>query len=342
VALSGGREKGHVMNRSRRQFLHLATGSAALPVMSRIAGAQAYPTRPVTIVVAFAPGGGSDVIARILAEHMRVSLGQPVIIENVTGANGSIGSGRAARAASDGYTLVIGNWNTHVANGVLYGLPYDVVKDFEPISLLASNPQLILAKKAMPANNLAGLIAWLKANPDKASMATAGVGSPAHVGGVLFQNATDTRFQFVPYRGGDVPAMQDLMAGYIDIMIGAPTASLPQVRAGNIKVYAVTAKNRLPAASDIPTVDDAGLPGFYMSNWYALFAPKGTPKNVIDKLNAAVVNALADPTVRSRLADQGQELPTRDQQAPEALAAFQKAEIERWWPIIKAANIRAE
>jgi tripartite-type tricarboxylate transporter receptor subunit TctC len=323
----------------RRHFLHLAAGAAALPVAPRIA--RGYPTRPIMMIVTFPPGGGADGIARIVAERMRVALGQPVIIENVGGANGSIGVGRAARSAGDGYTLVIGLWNTHVANGALYTLSYDVIKDFEPISLFASNPHLIVAKKTMPADDLKGLIAWLKANPEKASQGHPGVGSPGHVSGVLFQNISGTRFQFVPYRGGG-PAMQDLVAGQIDMMIEPPTASLPQVRAGTIKVYAVTANSRMAAAPDIPTVDEAGLPGLYLSNWYALFAPKGTPKNVIDRLNAAVGDALADPAVRSRLAEQGQELPTREQQTPAALVALQNAEIEKWWPIIKTANIKGE
>src|SRR5262245_1512717 len=301
------------MKLPRRQFLHLAAGAAALPVVSRVARAQTYPTRPIMMIVPFPPGGGASAIARILAERMRVTLGQPLIIENVGGANGSIGVGRAARSASDGYTLVMGLWNTHVANGALYTLSYDVMKDFEPISLFASNPHLIVAKRAMPADDLKGLIAWLKANPEKASQGHPGVSSPGHVSGVLFQNISGTRFQFVPYRGGG-PAMQDLVAGQIDMMIEPPTASLPQVRAGTIKVYAVTANSRIAAAPDIPTVDEAGLPGLYLSNWYALFAPKGTPKNVIDRLNAAVGDALSDPAVRSRLADQGQELPMREQQ----------------------------
>jgi tripartite-type tricarboxylate transporter receptor subunit TctC len=343
------------MKLPRRKFLHLAAGAAALPAVSRIARAQAYPTRAITMVVPFAPGGGASAIARILAERMRVTLGQPLIIENVGGANGSIGVGRVARSRGDGYTLVLGLWNTHVANSALYALSYDVTKDFEPVSLFASNPLLIVAKNAVPADDLKGLIAWLKANPGKASQGHPGVGSPGHIGGVLFQNMTNTSFQFVPYRGSG-PAMQDLVAGQINMMIEPPTASLPQVRAGTIKVYAVTAHSRIAAAKvyavtahsriaaapDIPTVDEAGLPAFYLSNWYALFAPRGTPRNVIDTLNAAVVEALADPEVRSRLAAQGQELPTRDQQTPEALAALQKADVERWVSIIKAANIKGE
>jgi tripartite-type tricarboxylate transporter receptor subunit TctC len=312
-----------------------------LACVSTGAGAQVYPSRPITIIVPFPAGGPSDTLARILAERMRVSLGQPIIIENVTGASGSIGAGRVARAAPDGYTLSLGTSTTHVINGAVLTLQYDVLNDFEPVSLLATNPQLIVARKTMPAKDLKELIAWLKANPDKESQGTSGAGSAIHLAGVLFQKVTGTRFQFVPYRGA-TPALQDLVAGQIDIMIDLASNSLPQVRAGTIRAYAVTAKSRLATAPDIPTVDEAGLPGFYVSAWHALFAAKGTPKNVIAKLNAAVVDALADPVVRQRLADLGNETPPREQQTPEALAAFHKAEIEKWWPIIKAANIKSE
>ena len=306
-----------------------------------IALAQTYPSRPVTMVVPYAAGGPTDVIGRIVAEGMRASLGQPIIIENVGGAQGSIGVGRVARAVADGYTLSIGDWSTHVVNGAIYALQYDTLKDFEPIALLVSNPYLVVARKTMPANDLKGLIAWLKANPGNALVGTAGVGGPPHLGGVLLQNATATRLQFVPYRGGG-PYMQDLVAGQIDMVIDNPANALPQVRAGTIKAYAVTAKSRMAAAPDIPTVDEAGLPGLYFSNWKALWAPARTPKDVIAKLNGAAMAALADKTVRARLADLGQEIYPRDQQKPEALAAFQKAEIEKWWPIIKAANIKGE
>jgi tripartite-type tricarboxylate transporter receptor subunit TctC len=293
------------------------------------------------MIVSFAAGGPTDVVGRIMAERVRALLGQTVVIENVTGAGGSIAVGRVARAAPDGYTLGIGQWTTHVVNGAIYALAYDLLNDFEPISLIARFPQLIVAKNATPANDLKGLIAWLRANPDKVSAGTAGAGSPQHVGGVLFQNMTATRFHFVPYRGG-APAMQDLVAGQIDMMIDTPTNSLPHVRAGKIKAYAVTAKTRSEAAPDIPTVDEAGLPEFYLSIWSALWAPKGTPKDVIGTLNAAVVTALADPAVRQRFADLGQEIFPREQQTPGALYAHHKAEIEKWWPIIKAAGIKAE
>ncbi len=301
--------------------------------------AQGYPSRPITMVVPFPAGGSTDVIGRIVSERMRASLGQPIIIENVGGAGGSIGVGRVARASPDGYMLDIGQWDTHVANGATYKLSYDLMQDFEPIALLSSNPLLILAKKAMPADDLKGLIAWLKANPDKASQAIPTAGS--HVAGILLQKETGTRFAFVPYRGGG-PAMQDLVAGQIDMMIIQAAVALPQVRAGAIKAYAVTAKSRFAAAPDIPTVDEAGTPGLHIAGWFGLFAPKGTPKDVIRKLNAAAAEALGDPTVRARLADVGQEIPPSDQQTPEALAAFHKAEVEKWWPIIKAANIKGE
>jgi tripartite-type tricarboxylate transporter receptor subunit TctC len=340
IADAGGQREG-AMQIPRRQFLHLAAGVAAQPAVSSVARAQTYPTRPVTIVVPFTPGGGSDAIGRIVAERMRVSLGQPLVIENVGGANGIIGVGRAARAAPDGYTLVMGLWNTHVANAALYALSYDVLKDFEPISLLASSPLLITAKKTMQANDLKELIAWLKANPGRASQGIPGFGSIPHVAGVFLQNITGARYAFVPYRGSGA-AMTDLLAGQIDLIFDTPPGTIPQMRAGTIKVFAVAAKSRLAMAPDIPTVDEAGLPGFFMSSWYALFAPNGTSRDIITKLNAAVVEALADSKVRSRLADQGQEIPARGEQTPEALGEFQKSEIEKWLPILKAAGIKTE
>jgi tripartite-type tricarboxylate transporter receptor subunit TctC len=288
--------------------------------------------------VPYAAGGPTDTVGRVIAERMRASLGQPVVIENVGGANGSIGVGRVARAAPDGYTLCLGVWNTHVSNGALYTLPYDVLNDFEPVSLLASFSSMIVARKAMPANDLKELIAWLKANPG-ASQGSAGVGSMGHIGGVYFQNAIGTRIQHVPYRGS-APAMQDLVAGQIDMMIDAPVVILPQLRAGTIKAFAVLAKSRLAQATDIPTVDEAGLPGFHVSNWFGFWVPKGTPKDIVSSLNVAAVSSLADPTVRQKLADLGFEIPAREQLTPEALGTFQKAEIDRWWPIIKAANVK--
>lgn len=306
-----------------------------------VAFAQAYPSHPVTIIVPFAAGGPTDVIARLLAQHMGTTLGQTVVVENVPGANGNIGVGRVARAAPDGYTLSIGHWSTHVVNGAVYSLPYDVLRDFEPIALISTNAYVIVAKDSIPAKDLKGLVEWLKANPDKANEGTAGPGSPQHVSGVFFQNATGTRFQFIAYRGA-APAIQDLLAGNIDLIIDDPTNCLPHVRSGKIKAFAVTAPQRLAAAPNIPTVDEAGLPGFYFSRWHALWAPKGTPKEVIAKLNAAVIAALDDSAVRSRLADLGQDVFPRDQQTPAALAVRHKAEIEKWWPIIKAAGIKSE
>jgi tripartite-type tricarboxylate transporter receptor subunit TctC len=330
------------MKLPRRKFLHLTAGAAAQPAVSRIARAQTYPTRPITMVVPYGAGGPGDTIGRIVAEHFRGSLSQPVIIENVAGASGTIGVGRVARAKPDGYTLVLGNWATHVLNGPMFGLEYDLQKDFEPVALVSNDPLLIVAKKSLPAKDLKEFLAWLKANPGKASQGTTGAGGISTVLGLSFQKEADTRFNFVPYRGGLGSAMLDLVAGQIDFMIDTAANSLPQVRTGAIKAYAVTAKSRLPAAPDIPTVDEAGLSGFYALNWQAIFVPKGTPADVIAKLNGAVVAALADPTVQRRLATIGQEIFPRERQTPEALGALQKAEIEKWWPIIKAANIKGE
>jgi tripartite-type tricarboxylate transporter receptor subunit TctC len=329
------------MNLPRRRFLQLAGAASALPILSGGANAQTFPARPITIVVPFAAGGPIDALVRVTAEAMRGTLGQPLIIENVSGAAGNIGVGRVARAAPDGYTLVTGFWGTHVVNGAIYALPYDVVNDFEPILLMSRNAQIVVARKTMPANDLKGLIDWLKANPDVAAAGTSGVGSPQHVFGVFFQHATGTRFRFVPYRGA-APTMQDLVGGRIDLMFADQTTSLPQVRTGNIRAYAVTGNRPLAAAPDIPTVDEAGLLGFYCSVWSALFAPKGTPKDIIAKLNAAAVGALAGTAVRERLAELGQQIVPREEQTPEALAALQRAEIEKWWPIIRAAGIRAD
>jgi tripartite-type tricarboxylate transporter receptor subunit TctC len=282
-----------------------------------------------------------DMVGRIVAERMRSSLGQAVIIENVSGAAGSLGVGRGARSAADGYTISLGNFSSHVLAAAIYPLQFDVLKDFEPVALLASNPQLVISKNAIPAKDPKGLIDWLKANPDQASAGIAGTGSVSHVAGVFFQKETGTRFQFVPYRGVNL-AQQDLIGGQIDLLFDQAVNALTNVRAGKMRAHAVTAKTRLDSAPDVPTVDEAGLPGFYMSVWNALWVPKGTAKEVIAKLNAAAVDSLADPVVRRRLSDLALELPPRDQQTPEALGAFHKAEVEKWWPIIRAANIKAE
>jgi len=320
---------------------HVLLAAIGLAVAVPNATAQVYPTRPITIVVPFAAGGPTDTIARMMAEPMRAALGQPVIIENAVGAGGSLGVGRVARAAPDGYTVSIGNWSTHVVNGAIYALPYDLLNDLEPVALLATNPQLIVTKNSVPARDVKQLIGWLKENGGKATAGTAGAGSASHIGGIFFENLTGTRFQFAPYRG-TAPAMQDLAAGHIDLMFDQAINSLPQVRAGNIRAYAVTSKSRHVLLPEVPTVDEAGLPGFYISVWHALWISKGTPKEIIAKLNAAVVEALAEPKVRQRLADLAQETPLRQEQTPSALHAFQKAEIEKWWPLIKAANIKGE
>jgi tripartite-type tricarboxylate transporter receptor subunit TctC len=326
----------------RRRLLSLVAAAAAIPALSCAALAQSYPTRPITMIIPFAAGGPTDVIGRLLAERMRTTLGQSVIAENSTGAGGTIGVGRLARATPDGYTIGMGIWSTHVVNGAIYTLQYDLVKDFAPVTLISWElGTVIVAKKATPAKDLRELIEWLKAGQGRATFGTAGVGSPPHIGGVLFQNLSGAPFQFVHYRGASQVA-QDLVGGQIDIAVDSPTTSLPQVRAGLIKAYAVTAKSRLPAAPDIPTTGEAGLPGMYLSVWFALWAPKGTPQDVIAKLNSAARHALNDPSMGSRLTDLGQEIVPPDQQTPEALSAMQKTDIEKWWPIIKAAGIKAE
>jgi tripartite-type tricarboxylate transporter receptor subunit TctC len=293
------------------------------------------------MVVPVPAGGAMDTNARLVAEGMRTTLGQPVVIENVTGASGSIGVGRVARAAPDGHTITYAAFVTHVVNGAVYPLQYDVLTDFEPVAFIAGTPWLICAKKDLPADDLKSLIAWLKANPDKASSGTAGPGSPSHLGAILFQNITSTRFQLIPYRG-TAPSIPDLVSGTLDMAILDPITSLPQFRGGRIKVFAVMAKSRTATTPDIPTVDEAGAPGLHISPWQAVWAPKGTPKDVIAKLNAAVVHALNDPGIRKKLADQSYEIGPPEEQTPEYLGAFHKAEIERWWPIIKAAGIKPQ
>ena len=305
------------------------------------AQAQIYPSKPITMIVPFAAGGPADALARIMGERMRGTLGQPVIIENVAGATGTIGVARVVQAAPDGHTIGIGHVGTHVQNGALHQLPYDLLKDLEPIALLPANPSLIVAKKALPASDLKELIAWLKANPDKASAGTAGIGSGAHIALAYLQSATGTRLQIVPYRGGGA-VLNDLVAGHIDLTIDQVSNSIAMVRSGSVRAFAITSKARLAAAPDIPTVAEAGLPGLEMSTWYGLWAPKGTPRDSIAKLNAAVVESLADPALRARFTELGMEIPPRERQSPEALGTFQKAEAEKWWPIIKAAGIKIE
>ena len=306
-----------------------------------IAAAENYPTHPITMIVPFPAGGATDTLARFLAEKMRPILGQPIIIENVAGAAGSIGVGRAVRSPADGYTLSIGTSTTHMLTGGLYALPFDLLRDLEPVVGIGSEPLLIVGRKDLPANDLKGLIAWLKANPDKASVGIAGVGATGHLTGISFQKETGSKFQFVPYRG-NAPAMQDLLAGQIDFMIEPASNFKSLVASRSVKPFAITGKARLPSSPDIPTADEAGLPGFFASLWYGLWVPKDTPKDIIAKLNATLVQVLADPMVKKRLDDLGIQITPPAQQSPEALRAFQKAETERWWPIIKASNIKAE
>jgi tripartite-type tricarboxylate transporter receptor subunit TctC len=306
-----------------------------------MAAAQNYPARPITMIVPFPAGGATDTLARFLAERMRPILGQPIIIENIAGAAGSIGVGRAVRSPADGYTLSIGTSTTHMLTGGLYALSFDLLKDLEPIILIGSEPLLIVGKKTLPADDLKGLIAYLEANPDKASVGVAGVGATGHLAGISFQKATATKFQFVPYRG-NAPAMQDLLAGQIDFMIEPASNFKSLVAAGSVKPFAITGRTRLPSSPDIPTADEAGLPGFFASLWYGLWVPKATPKEIITTLNGTMTRLLADPSVKERFADLGIQITPLGQQSPEALRAYQKAEAERWWPIIKAANLKAE
>jgi tripartite-type tricarboxylate transporter receptor subunit TctC len=330
------------MNMQRRQFLTLLTGAATTSPASLFASAEDYPSRPITLIVGFAAGGPTDVYARILAESLQNSLGVPVRVENVNGAAGSIGAGRVAAAAPDGHTLSIGpGMTTHVINGAIYDLSYNVVTDFTPVALLSFLPQVILSKKSIPAEDLKGLIVWLKSDPGTAMQATSGVGSPGHVAGVLFQKETDTQFGFVPYRGLG-PAVQDLIAGRVDLMIDAGLGSMQFVRDGSIKAYAIMTNDRLTMAPEIPTVDEAGVPGLYTSLWQAMFAPKDTPPDIVTKINQAIVTALADPGIRSRLEKFGHVIASREQQSPQTLGTYQKSEIARWWPIIKTAGIRPE
>jgi tripartite-type tricarboxylate transporter receptor subunit TctC len=306
-----------------------------------MAAAQNYPTHAMTMIVPFPAGGATDTLARLLAEKMRAVLGQPVIIENVAGAAGSLGVGRAVRSPADGYTLSIGTSTTHMLTGGLYALQFDLLKDLEPVIQIGSEPLLIVGRKSLPADDLKGLIAYLKTNPDKASVGIAGVGATGHLTGISFQKETGTRFQFVPYRG-NAPAMQDLLAEQIDFMIEPSSNFKSLVGAGSVKPYAITGRTRLPSSPDIPTADEAGVAGFFASLWYGLWVPKDTPKDIIAKLNATMVQMLADPSVQKRFDELGIQITPLAQQSPEALRGFQKAEAERWWPIIKASNLKAE
>ena len=329
------------MKLQRRRFLQLAAGAAAMPVLARPAIAQAYPSKPITLIVPYAAGGPTDSIARILAERMRVTLGQTVIVENTTGAGGTIAVGRLFRSTPDGYTIGLGQNGSHVVTGATYSnLPYNLLTDFQPLTLVTDAPFFMAGKKALPANDLKELIAWMKGNGDKTVFGNGGNGSISHMCGLRFLDLTKTAAQIVPYRG-NAPAMQDLVGGQIDIMVADPVTGVPQVKGKTIKGYAVTAKQRLKTLPEMPTVDEAGLPGYHVSLWHGLWLPKGVAAPIVQKLQASAVDALADKTVQTKLASLGQEIYPRDRQNGEALAAHQKAEIETWWPIIKKSGIKA-
>jgi tripartite-type tricarboxylate transporter receptor subunit TctC len=317
---------------------------AALTMLAMVstATAQNFPSRPITIIVPFSAGGPSDAMARILAERMKTTLGETVLVENVTGAGGSVGVGRAVRSPPDGYTISFGHLGTHVANGAVYNkLGYDLVADLEPVALLPSNPMIIVSKNAVPAKSLKEFLEWLKAQPTAPTAGTAGAGSGSHIAGLYLENITGIKLQYVPYRGTG-PAMNDLVAGQIDLIVDQTSNSIQQVRAGNIRAYAITDSKRVESASDIPTVDEAGLPGFHMTLWSGLWVPKDTPKDIVAKLNAAAVDALNDPAVRKQLENLGLQMPPKDKLTPDALGAWQKAEIAKWWPMIKAANVKVD
>ena len=322
-------------------ILRKILGAVALTAFSTLAAAQAYPSRTITLTVPFAAGGPTDTIARIMAERMTRALGQTVVVENVTGAGGTIAGNKVVHAAPDGYSVTIGHIGTHVIVGAVQKMSYDVFNDFEPVAMIASNPQIIVTNPSNPSKDLKELIAWAKSQGKPISSGTGGPGTPSHIMAVYFANTTGAPMEPIHYKGSG-PAMQDLIAGHIQMGFEQAANAIPHIKGGKIRAYAVTSKTRLVAAPEIPTVDEAGLPNFYMSIWHAFWVPKGTPRAVIDRLNAAIVESLADPAVQKRLVDLGQEIPPREQQTPEALRAWHKAEIDKWWPLIKAANIRAE
>ncbi len=320
----------------------LSVAMFATLALSAAANAETYPSRPVTFIVPYGAGGPVDTMARTMSEAMRTALGQSIVIENVTGANGTIGVGRAVHAAPDGYTVSIGNWPSHITNGAIYNLSYDIETDLVPVARLPQNPYIAVVRKDFPAKALHELVAWLKANPDKATEGTAGLGSGQHISGVYFQKITGTKFQFVPYKAGSADIIRDITAGHIDFTFDQAITSLSHIKGGNVRALAVTSEKRLDAAPDIPTVDEAGAPGVYISTWYGLWVPKGTPQEAVDKLGAAARAAMADPAVRARLLSLGQQIPPPEQQTAAALAAYQHAEIAKWHPIIREAGIKAQ
>jgi tripartite-type tricarboxylate transporter receptor subunit TctC len=319
----------------------IVLGLLATLALAGSAAAQNYPSRPITIIVPFSAGGPSDAMARILAERMKVTLGEVVLVENVTGAGGSIGVGRAAKSPADGYTISFGHLGTHVANGAIYKLNYDLVGDLDPVVLLPSNSMVIVSKNAVPAKTLKEFLEWLRARPVPAAAGTAGAGSGSHIAGLYFENLTGIKLQYVPYRGTG-PALNDLVAGQIDLIVDQLSNSIQQVRGGTIRAYAVTDSKRAESAADIPTVDEGGLPGFHMTLWSGMWVPKGTPKDIIAKLNASAVEAMNDPAVRKQFENLGLQMTPKDKLTPEALGEWQKAEIAKWWPVIKAANVKVD
>jgi len=312
--------------------------AAGIAAWFGIAAAQSFPTRPVTLVSPFPPGGSTDTTARVIAEAMRGPLGQPVVVETVAGAGGTIGVGRVARAAPDGYTIDIGQWDTHVG-AIIFPINYDLQKDFTPIGLMTINPQVVIARKDFPANDLKGLVAWMKANPGKGTLVEQT--AAAKIAGIQMMQMTGTKIEFIPFKGAG-PAMQAMLGGQVDLMILQAAAALPQARSGNVKILANLSPQRSRVIPDLPTSDESGIPGLYAAGWFGLFGPRGLPKEVVARLNGAMVQALADPKVQARLSELGLDLASREQQTPEGFAAFHKAETDKWWPVIKAANIKVE
>jgi tripartite-type tricarboxylate transporter receptor subunit TctC len=303
--------------------------------------AETYPSKPITVIVPFPAGGPTDTVARLMSEHMRHTLGQSLLVETVTGAGATIGVGRVVNAAPDGYTIGIGNWSSHVGSPAIYPVSWNPVNDLTPIVRLPVSSLMIVGKEALPANNAKELIAWLKANPDKASAASVGAGSGAHVCGLYFGQKTETKFQFVFYRGG-APAMQDMLAGTIDIMCAEASQTLAHVKAHKIKAFAVMGRKRYAGLPEVPTMEEMGITGMDISFWHGMWAPKGTPKDIVDKLNAAAVKALEDPEVQKRAAALGMSIPEKNELTPQALHDYHKAEVDKWWPIIKSYGIKVQ